>query len=88
MVERIMRIWKEHSIGGAIVLTICIIAGVLAIAFGLLCLRAWLVMLLWNWVAVSLFGAPILNFWIAFGLCWLCELLFKSTMTTNKKSKD
>lgn len=88
MLERIMRIWEEHSIVGAIVLIVGVVVGCLAIAFGFLCLQAWLVMLLWNWVAVSLFGAPTLSFWISFGLCWLCDLLFKSKVTMNKKSED
>jgi hypothetical protein len=44
-------------------------------------------MLLWNWIAVDLFGAPVLGFWMAFGLRWLCSLLFKSKVTVNKKSE-
>lgn len=88
MGKRIVKIWEEHSVVGAIILIICVVAGCLAIAFGLLCLKSWLVMLLWNWVAVNLFGAPALGFWIAFGLCLLCDLLFKSKATMNKKSED
>ena len=88
MEKRIVEIWEEHSIGGAIILTICLIIGYLAGYFGVICFQSWLVMLLWNWVMVDLFGTPILNFWMAFGLRWLCFLLFKSKVTINKKSKD
>ena len=88
MKERIVEIWEDHSIGGAIILTICAVVGCLAACFGIMCLQSWLVMLLWNWIAVELFGAPALGFWMAFGLRWLCSLLFKSKVTVNKKSED
>lgn len=66
--------------------TVGIIICAIALTFGVMCLQAWLVMLLWNWIAVGLFGAPVLSFWVAFGLSWLCSLLFKSKLTVNKKS--
>lgn len=84
MKERIVEIWEEHSVIGAIILTICVVVGYLAGYFGVMCLQSWLVMLLWNWVAVELFGAPVLTFWVAFGLRWLCSLLFKSKATVKK----
>jgi hypothetical protein len=86
MKENIVAIWEEHSAGKAIILTICAVAGHLVGYFGVMCLQSWLVMLLWNWVAVDLFGAPVLGFWMAFGLCWLCSLLFKSKVTVNVKA--
>ena len=64
---------------------IAFIIGYLAWMFGMMCFQSWLVMLLWNWVAVDLFGAPVLTFWVAFGLRWLCSLLFKANITTPKK---
>jgi phage shock protein PspC (stress-responsive transcriptional regulator) len=82
------RIWEEYSTGVAIIIIVCGIVGGLATYFGIMCLQSWLVMLLWNWVAVDLFGAPILGFWTAFGLRWLCSLLFKSNTTVNKKSEN
>lgn len=86
-VKKIVDVWKEYSVGVAILATIGIVIGTLALSFGVMCLQAWLVMLLWNWVAVDLFGAPVLGFWMAFGLRWLCSLLFKSNVTVNKKSE-
>lgn len=87
MRERIVKIWEVHSVFGAIILTILAAVGFLAGYFGVMCLQSWLVMLLWNWVAVDLFGAPVLPFWVAFGLRWLCSLLFTSKATVNKKSE-
>ena len=86
--KKIMNAWGEYSVGVAIFAIIGIIIGALALWFGAICLQAWLVMLLWNWVAVELFGAPVLSFWVAFGLRWLCSLLFNSIVNINKKSED
>lgn len=52
---------------------------ILALAFGFAALEAWLVMLLWNAVLVTLFPSlPTLSFWLAWGLMILCNILFKS----------
>ena len=87
VVEKIVDVWDDYSVGVAILATVGIVIGAIALTFGVMCLQAWLVMLLWNWVAVGLFGAPALSFWVAFGLRWLCSLLFKSKLTVNKKSE-
>lgn len=87
VVEKIVDVWDDYSVGVAILATVGIVIGAIALTFGVMCLQAWLVMLLWNWIAVGLFGAPALSFWVAFGLRWLCSLLFKSKLTVNKESK-
>jgi hypothetical protein len=87
IIEKIANAWEDYSTGVAVLAIIGIVIGALAWAFGMMCLQAWVVMLLWNWVAVGLFGAPALGFWMAFGLSWLCSLLFKSKVTINKKSE-
>lgn len=84
--KMIYDVWDEgYSTGLAIFLCVLIIVGALAWTFGMMCLHAWITMLLWNWIAVSLFDAPVLSFWVAFGLRWLCSLLFKSRVTVEKK---
>ena len=50
--------------------------GIILLVVLLLCIEPFLVMLLWNWIAVSLFSAPVITFWHAVGICWLCNLLF------------
>lgn len=87
IIEKVVEIWEEYSVGVALLATISIIIGAIAWLFGIMCLRGWFVMLLWNWIAVDLFGAPVLGFWMAFGLHWLCSLVFKSKVTINKKSE-
>lgn len=89
MIGKIHNIWDDsYSVAVAVIATIGIVLLCLAFAFGAMCLQAWLVMLLWNWVAVELFGLPAIGFWLAFGLRWLCGLLFRSRITTNTKSDD
>ena len=39
-------------------------------------------MLLWNWIAVGLFSAPEISFWVAFGI--LCLLNFIGSSFRNK----
>lgn len=77
MFEKIVEVWNEYDGFFAVLAVIGFIVGFLGVAFGLWCLQAWLVMLLWNWVIVSLFGAPALTFWLSFGLVWLFHLLTK-----------
>lgn len=48
----------------------------LVIAFAISAFVAWLVMLLWNWVVVAIFGLPKLSFWLAWGLTFLISLIF------------
>lgn len=48
----------------------------LVIAFAISAFVAWLVMLLWNWVVVAIFGLPKLSFWLAWGLTILIGLIF------------
>ena len=87
IVKKLMDIWEDYPTGLAILAIIAVVIFAIAWTFGLMCLQSWIVMLLWNWVAVGLFGAPALSFWVAFGLRWLCSLLFKSKLTVNKESE-
>ncbi len=54
----------------------------IALVFGVICLEAWVGMLLFNWV-MTLFGCVFaLNFWQAFGICVLLSFVggfFKSS---------
>ena len=86
MIKGIMQVWDNYEGFFAVIAVIAFIIGFVGVTFGLWCLQAWLVMLLWNWVIVSLLGAPVLTFWLSFGLVWLCHLLFKSNVKVNKKS--
>ena len=66
-------IYEDH--GCAAYVLACIF--ILAFAFGIWCLGAWFVMLLWNAVICGLWVvAPALTFWKAFGLILLVRLLF------------
>jgi hypothetical protein len=43
------------------------------------------VWLLWNWLMPLIFGLPQITFWQAVGLNMLSSILFKNSITTNKK---
>ena len=62
---------------------------VLGIAFGLLCLEAWIAMMLWNWFFVDVLDLTQLymaNIWYMWGVKILCGILFKNrNYNSNKK---
>lgn len=61
------------------------VAGLIALVVGLSAASAALVMVLWNWVMVSIFGLPAISFWLAWGLMILCSFLFKSAARISTK---
>lgn len=60
------------------------IIGMIALLFVGPLITMWL----WNWIAVDLFALPVIGYWQAFGLEWLCNILFKPTITTSWFNKD
>lgn len=88
MWEKIENAFEDYSVGFAILLTIGIIIKWLALTFGLLCLRALIVMLLWNATVVVLFGFPVLGFWVSMGICLLVCVLFRSFSNISWKKED
>lgn len=58
---------------------------VLAMSFVIGIIVAYPLMWLWNKLLPELFGLPTISFWQAFGIYFLCGLLFRSTHTTNNK---
>lgn len=49
--------------------------GIITIFLAVWGLETWAIMALWNWLAVSLFGAPEITFWMTAGLMLLINLL-------------
>lgn len=39
---------------------------------------------LWNWLMPDIFGLKIITYWQAWGLCFLCSMLFKSSCSSSK----
>ena len=79
------KIFDEYGIFG------CIFAIILALAivFGVLCLDAWVLKLLWNAVLPYVWtAAPPLEFWPAFGLLLLSNILFKTPSFGKKKDDE
>lgn len=81
-------IYMTHSLFISILMIIATTLLALGIVFGCLFLRAWIIMLLWNWIAVGLFNAPVLNIWLALGLSLLCNMLFKSSSSSKENEEN
>lgn len=73
--------WSKHDDVGCGIIILCAI-----LVIGLLFLGPAITMWLWNWVAVELFALPYIGYWQAFGLQWLCHILFGRTVTVRSKS--
>ena len=52
---------------------ILVSAILLAVIFS--AIETGILMLLWNWIAVGLFSAPEISFWVAFGILCLLNLI-------------
>lgn len=62
---------------------------VIALAFGISCLYAWIGMLLWNWVMPIIWaGAPVMTFWPMWGLYELCSILFKARASIDSNKNN
>ncbi len=64
------------------------VIGLCGVIFLWSCLMAWPVMVLWNWVGVTVLGLNQITFWQALGLLILCGILFKGNSSCNCKKKD
>lgn len=61
--------------------TVLVVGGVVLLS--LFCMiPVWLV---WNWLCPMLFGLPSLTLMQAWGLSFLCGMLFKSSSTSSSK---
>ena len=71
--------WGVYALAIAVVLIL-----VLGLCFGIMCLEALFVMLLWNAIVPSiLIIATPISFWGAMGLSLLCSLLFGSATSAR-----
>ena len=73
--------WEKDSDYGCAVIILAVLL-IIALIFAGPLITMWL----WNWIAVDLFGAPVIGYWTAFGLQWLCHILFGRTVTVRSKS--
>lgn len=78
---------KLSELGCLGVALIFILALILILAVG--AFEAWILMLLWNAVLVTIFPSiPTISFWVAWGVLILCNLLFKGIHTVTTRSNE
>lgn len=72
------KLMEAYEVGGCFLFIVCVVL-CLGLLFGIYCLEGWLLMLVWNYVAVGYFSAPVLGYWawvcIAWVLNWVSGLL-------------
>ena len=77
---------KAGCLLGSLILLIVLILA-LGIVFGVFCFEGWIFLLLWNWLAVGYFSAPILGYWacvgIVFALNFIGRLIFGRTTVNS-----
>ena len=54
---------------------VIILVGAILLAVIFSAIETGILMLLWNWLAVGLFSAPEISFWVAFGILCLLNLI-------------
>lgn len=88
MNNKVVNLYEECGCLLGTLLLILIFALALAIVFGVFCFEGWIFMLLWNWLAVELFGATALGYWvcvgIVFALNFVGRLVFGRSSTSRK----
>jgi hypothetical protein len=75
MKNSVNNIWEVCDCLVALIILILLFAFMLSVVLGVLCLQGWIFMLLWNWLAVSLFSAPALGYWVCVGIVFALNFL-------------
>lgn len=75
MKSRMENLYKDCGcLLGTLILIIIVVLAIAAV-FGILCLEGWVFMLLWNWLAVEVFGANILGYWVCVGIVFALNFI-------------
>ena len=75
MNEKIDNLYEECGCLGATLIILGVVILILGLVFGIYCLQGWIFMLLWNWLAVSLFGATTLGYWVCVGIVFALQFI-------------
>ena len=62
---------------------LCAFIGLLILGAFLALISALPVMWLWNWLVPSIFNLRQIDIFEAWGLCWLCAALFKTSASAS-----
>ena len=72
--------------GCLVFILVCLLC--LGLVFGIYCLEGWMLLLLWNWLAVGLLNAPALGYWVCVGIVFALQFLGRLIFGRSPNSKD
>jgi hypothetical protein len=88
MKNNVVNLYEECGCLLGTLALIFIVALALAIVFGVFCFEGWIFMLLWNWLAVELFGATALGYWVCVGVVFALNFIGRLVFGRSSTSRN
>lgn len=88
MGNKVVNLYEECGCLLGTLALILIVVLALAIVFGVFCFEGWIFMLLWNWLAVELFGANILGYWVCVGIVFALNFVGRLVFGRSSTSRN
>ena len=88
MKDKIVDLYEGCGCFVGTLLLILIFVLAIAIVFGVFCLEGWIFMLLWNWLAVELFGAATLGYWVCVGIVFALNFIGRLVFGRSNTSRS
>lgn len=84
MKDKLVSVYEDC--GCLVFILVCLLC--LGLVFGIYCLQGWIFLLLWNWLAVGYFSAPVLGYWVCVGIVFALHFLGRIIFGRSSGSKD
>ena len=84
MKDKLVSVYEDC--GCLVFILVCLLC--LGLVFGIYCLQGWIFLLLWNWLAVGYFSAPVLGYWVCVGIVFALNFLGKIIFGRSSSSED
>ena len=78
------KLYEVYAVGGCLLFLVVLVL-ILGLLFGAYCLEGWLLMLVWNYVAVEQFALPMLGYWAWVGIAWALNFIGGLFRPRNKE---
>lgn len=84
MKDKLVSVYEDC--GCLVFILVCLLC--LGLVFGIYCLQGWIFLLLWNWLAVGYFSAPVLGYWVCVGIVFALNFLGKIIFGRSSSGTD